>query len=324
MENVLLYLPFLVVVAAAQFGERETWARYATFGLLVAINLGLLGLEAVALLNHFAKTFMPDWLEPQSMASDWLAVAAACMMTSILAFLPLIRAVRRWLARWLSIDPDSTVHTAALTFAVYQVGLSLGLAALIGDLENLLDAELSLTIGDVLLSGVSLTLFALLGVGLFIRRRGEDTLERLCLRRPTWKQLLAAIGITALLLGLDFGTNLLWQEVDPAGYDLLDRVTQNIFGSLITVPGALALGLSAGISEELLFRGAVQPRLGLLLAAVLFAVGHVQYGLTVATFEIFVIGLILGLVRNWTNTTVCILIHAGYNAAGVLLGMLQP
>ncbi len=43
-----------------------------------------------------------------------------------------------------------------------------------------------------------------------------------------------------------------------------------------------------------------------------------------ATLEIFVIGLVLGLMRNRTNTTVCILIHASYNAVGVLLGLLQP
>jgi membrane protease YdiL (CAAX protease family) len=118
--------------------------------------------------------------------------------------------------------------------------------------------------------------------------------------------------------------NLAWEELDPAGYYLLDRVTQNLFGNLMTVGGALVLGLSAGISEELLFRGAVQPRLGLLLATFLFAIGHLQYGLSVATLEVFVIGLALGLTRKWTHTTICILIHASYNTVGVLLGLLKP
>jgi membrane protease YdiL (CAAX protease family) len=92
----------------------------------------------------------------------------------------------------------------------------------------------------------------------------------------------------------------------------------------MTVSGAVILGLSAGISEELLFRGAVQPRLGILLASILFTIGHLQYGLTVATLEILVIGLILGLMRKWTHTTICILIHASYNTVGVLLGLLRP
>jgi membrane protease YdiL (CAAX protease family) len=130
------------------------------------------------------------------------------------------------------------------------------------------------------------------------------------------------VGITALLLAFDFSVNLAWESVDPEGYDLMSRVTENIFGNLATVGGAIALGLSAGISEELLFRGAVQPRLGLLLASVLFTIGHLQYGLTLATLEILIIGLVLGLVRNRANTTICIVIHAGYNTVGTLLGML--
>ena len=67
---------------------------------------------------------------------------------------------------------------------------------------------------------------------------------------------------------------------------------------------------------------AVQPRLGLVLTTFMFALAHLQYGLTIATFEVFLIGLALGLVRNWSNTTVCIVIHAGYNTVGMLLSML--
>jgi membrane protease YdiL (CAAX protease family) len=296
--------------------------RYSPHALLVAINLGLLGITFLALLNGLAQMLMPEEVEPGVLVVNWFVVAAACLLTGLLAFLPLIPAMRRWLARWLPIDPASMVHMTALAFAIYQIGLSLGQIALIGDLENLTDVELALTVGDVLLTGLPFVFFALLGVGIFIRRDGPHTWERLGLRRPTWRQLAAAAGITVLLLAFDIAVSWAWQEVDPASYDLLERVTENIFGNLVTVGGALALGLSAGISEELLFRGAVQPRLGLLLATLLFAIGHLQYGLTVATLEIFIIGLVLGLVRKRSHTTICILIHAGYNTIGTLMGML--
>jgi membrane protease YdiL (CAAX protease family) len=339
MEQLLLFLPVLVPVVVANFSERHRRSPYAIadprlksiadlafrvlpHGLLIAINLGLLGIALLAMLNALAQALMPELVEPEAQAVNWLAVAVASFLTSILAFLPLVPAVRRWLARWLPISPDSIVHMTALAFAVYQLGLSLGQMALIGDLENLIDAELALTVWDVLLSGVPLALFALLGVGFVIRRDGQGTWDRLGLRRPTWRQLVAGAGITALLLGFDFLVNWSWQEVDPGGYDLLQQVSENIFGGLATVAGALALGLSAGISEELLFRGAVQPRLGLLLATLLFAIGHLQYGLTVATLEVFVIGVVLGVVRNRTHTTLCILIHAAYNTIGTLIGML--
>jgi hypothetical protein len=196
--------------------------------------------------------------------------------------------------------------------------------ALIGSLETLTQGDLALTIWEVVLTGVPLTLFALAGVGLFVRRDWRRTMERLGLRRPTWKHLLLAGGLTILFLGFDMLVNLIWQRIDPASYDLLSRVTNNLFGGLSTIGGAFILGLSAGISEELLFRGAVLPKLGLLLTTVLFAIGHLQYGFSIATLEVFVIGLILGLLRYRTNTTTCILVHASYNILTVLLGMWLP
>ena len=41
-------------------------------------------------------------------------------------------------------------------------------------------------------------------------------------------------------------------------------------------------------------------------------------------YRVFLIGLVLAVVRNRTHTTICILIHAGYNSVGVLLGLLWP
>jgi membrane protease YdiL (CAAX protease family) len=215
------------------------------------------------------------------------------------------------------------VHATALVYAVYWIGLSLGQMALIGDLENLAQVEMALTVWDVLLNGIPLLLFAVIGVGWIIRRGGRATMERLGIFKPTWKQLLVAVVVTALLLGVDMAVNLAWQELGPTSFEVWERVAEHMFGNLATVTGALVLGLSAGISEELLFRGAVQPRLGLLLTTFMFALAHMQYGLTIATLEVFLIGLALGLMRNWSNTTICVLIHAGYNTVGMFLGMLQ-
>jgi membrane protease YdiL (CAAX protease family) len=341
MEILLLTVPLLIPIIWANYSERHRLSpyltgnprrdrtvdlllRYGPYALLVTINLALLAFMGLALFNQLATVLMPETLPAQTLAANWWAVALISLLTALLAFLPLVPAVRRWLARWLPIDPDSIVHTTALAFAIYQIGLSLGQMAIIGDLETLTTAEFALDMWDVLLSGLPLVLAGLVGVGLFIRRDGQRTFRRLGLLRPTWFQVLLAAGVTALLLAFDWGLSLAWEQIDPAGYDLLERVTDNIFGNLMTVGGAIVLGLSAGISEELLFRGAVQPRLGLLLATILFAIGHLQYGLTVATLEVFLIGLVLGLIRNRTHTTVCILIHASYNAVGVLLGLLQP
>jgi membrane protease YdiL (CAAX protease family) len=323
VEALLIYLPFLVTAIVAQFGGRTRWARPVTYGLLIATNLGLWGIAGLALLNQLAKVRAPNTLQPAALAANWPGVALACALTSLVAFLPLIRPVRGWLARWLPIDPASLVDTTALVFVVYQIGLNLGQMALIGSLESLTDPQLALTVWDVLLTDLPLLLFALLGVGLLVRRDLHSTVERLGLRWPTWRQVLAAAGLLVLLLALNQGLDVLWQRVDPASYDLVNRVTDNLFGGLSTLGGALALGLSAGIAEELLFRGAVQPRLGILLTTILFSVGHLQYGLSLAMLQVFIIGLVLGWVRQRANTTTGILIHASYNILIVLLGLIQ-
>jgi uncharacterized protein len=337
MLELLVFLPFLVPVVVANLSERHRHTPYTTaepgtnrlidnglrvlpYVLLAAINVGLLGVAALALLNALAQQFAPGFMDQEAVELNWGLVGLAALLTGLVAFLPLINGVRTWLARFLPLDPGSPVHMTALALAVYQVGLSLAQMALIGSLENLADVGLELTVWDVLLSGLPLLIFGLLGVGLWIRRDARETAERLGLLRPTWKQLLAAVGVTLLLLGLDAVVNLLWAEVDPFGYELMNRVMRSLFGGLGTVIGAIVLGLSAGISEEVLFRGAIQPRLGLVLAAVLFTIGHLQYSLTPATLEVLLIGLILGVVRKRSNTTVCIIIHALYNMTGALLG----
>jgi len=336
MLELLVFLPFLVPVVVANLSERHRHTPYTAADpgtsrlidnalrvlphvLLAAINVGLLGLAGLSLLNALAQQFMPLMEEPP-VQLNWAAVALAGLLTGLLAFVPMIAGVRRLLARALPIDPESLVHMTALVLAVYMIGLSLAQMALIGSLENLAGVGLELTPWDVLLSGLPLLIFGLVGVGFWIRRGAGATAERLGLLRPTWKQLLAALGVTALLLGLDLVVNLLWAEVDPFGYELMNRVMSSLFGGLGTIVGAIVLGLSAGISEEILFRGAVQPRLGLVLAAVLFTIGHLQYSLTPATLEVLAIGLMLGLVRKRSNTTVCIIIHALYNMTGALLG----
>jgi len=339
MEQLLLFLPFLVPVIVANYAERHRRSpyilesprassnldlalRYLPYGVLIAINVGLLGLSALALLNFLALMVMPEIAEPGVQAGGWLGMSAASFISGAAAFLPLLPQIRQRLARWLPIDPDSLVHMTALAFVVYEIGLSLGQMALLGDLESLASADAVLTIWDVILSGVPFVIFALAGVGLLIRRQGPDTWQRLGLRRPTWKQLIAALVIAGLLLGFDFLVSWAWQGIDPAGHELLDKVNENLFGGLATVGGAIALGLSAGISEELLFRGAIQPRLGVLLTTLLFALGHLQYGLTLATLQVFIIGLVLGLMRKRTGSVVlCIVTHAAYNMVGTLLGI---
>jgi membrane protease YdiL (CAAX protease family) len=101
----------------------------------------------------------------------------------------------------------------------------------------------------------------------------------------------------------------------------VDRTTQHLFSGLGTPTGIAALALAPGICEEVLFRGALQPRLGLILTALLFASIHTQYGISLDALAVFVIAIGLGLIRKYTNTTASCICHVTYNlAVGIGIG----
>jgi membrane protease YdiL (CAAX protease family) len=144
-------------------------------------------------------------------------------------------------------------------------------------------------------------------------------MQRLGLRWPTLRQLGLGAAMILTFLVLDWAVTQVWRYIWPANYELVMRASEKLFASFTTPAGALLLGLSAGIGEETLFRGALQPRFRVPLTAVLFALGHVQYTLSPAIVEIVVIGLALGWLRERSNTTTCIAVHAGYNFLNLLL-----
>ena len=308
-----LYLPFLGLAVLANLGEENKVLRFLTYALLVLLDLALLG---GGLLAMIAPLLTAGRLLPPA---NYGGLAVTLGLTAVLGALPLIPAVRRGLARWLEIEPTSCVHTTALAFAVYFVGLTLAQVALIGDLSKLTSVEARLSILDMLATTLPLALMALVGVGFLVRRDLRATLERLGLGWMTVRQWSLVILVILLFLAFDYTVLWVWQQLWPASHTLVGDITTNLFNDLGKPLAALAVSLSAGIGEELLFRGALQPRFGLVLTSLLFAIGHAHYGLSPAMVEVFVVGLVLGLVRLRTNTTTCLVVHAGYNFLNLLL-----
>ncbi len=107
--------------------------------------------------------------------------------------------------------------------------------------------------------------------------------------------------------------------INPVQLELLDNISGSMFSEIDTVWEWLILALATGIGEELLFRGAMQPVLGLKFTALLFAIAHVQFGITPITVAVLVIGIALGYIRRESNTIVAMVVHCGYN---FLLGMM--
>lgn len=154
------------------------------------------------------------------------------------------------------------------------------------------------------------------GVGLLVRRNWSEARERLGLvaMRPAHFGV-ALLGLAAII-GLNSGMEWLQEHYFHTLW-LQDGEMTKLIAQDLPLATTLLLGLSAGFGEEISLRGALQPRLGILLTSLVFASAHVQYSwfgmLTTA-----LLGLLLGTVRARTNTTTAIVVHALYDVYAAL------
>lgn len=94
-------------------------------------------------------------------------------------------------------------------------------------------------------------------------------------------------------------------------------------GLWATLGVALIIGFSAGVGEEVLFRGLMQPVFGVIPAAILFALIHSHYGFTPILVLLGLLGAICGVVRLRFNTTAAILLHGAFDFFSIMLSYLQ-
>ncbi len=249
-----------------------------------------------------------------------------CLAVGLLGLMLLWRPMRQATARWLPLDSARAVHAVALQYALYALVVSaltavfLSAAVVGGDavVEQLQGASSVLALVGQFAGFVVL---AFLGVGLLVARDGRAALARLGLsRRFDWR-----LWVVATLVGLASAwlVDTAWQALAPESLAEVSRISEALFEPLLAlgVLGAVLAGVLPGVSEELLFRGATQPRFGLLATAFLFMIVHAQYTVSPALAQILAMGIILGLVRERANTTTAIAVHASYNFVVFMLGM---
>ncbi len=233
----------------------------------------------------------------------------------------LFPAPRKRIARFIPIHPHSVTHAVALAYGILillnlWVVTGVGLEVVAGSLQQAPEVPTAELIAMLWLQNGLLTLMALIGVGWPSRRDLHRTFHRLGLLWPSRKQ--AGIGI-----GLGLASFLLllpWTWIlDKTGVGLnpnIEKISEQLLGPLTTsIPGIISLGLAAALGEELVYRGALQPRFGIFATALLFSLTHNQYGVSIATLTVFFLGLLLGWSRKHYNTTTSILVHATYNIA---------
>ncbi|WP_322496026.1 CPBP family intramembrane glutamic endopeptidase [Chloroflexus sp.] len=332
-------LPFVGLAVLAYFaGSQFNWAWIAT-GLWLALMLGLasliifvLGVITLPDLPPINSEQPPD-LAPADLPSIVLFILGIFTAIGIGLF-TLLPPVRRGLARVLPIDPDSFVHAIAL-MAIVSITLMMFVPLLITGEPPLL--ALVNTIGGTELSDLSADeqlrsqLYGLvwtipaafLAVGFGIRRNRAATLERLGLVRPTLRHLLIGLGVGLGLAGLmSLALPLmdsLWQALGWPTTD--EEAFRELMAFAISPIGALVIGVTAGLGEELGVRGVLQPRLGIWLSNLFFTSLHAFQYHWDALLVVFVIGMACGLVRKHTNTTTAAIVHGVYNFIMVMLAV---
>jgi len=104
------------------------------------------------------------------------------------------------------------------------------------------------------------------------------------------------------------------------GRELATALAQSI--GPVTVPNAVLLALASGFAEEALFRGALQPRAGLVLASLLFGAAHFVPRRELLPWSVFavVMGFAFGALFNATGTlTAPVAAHTVINAINLPL-----
>ena len=341
LTTVLMFVPFIFILWVANLAYRKQVGgqvesakalKWISYGLVIALYVGILFLGLLLqVVGFLAPTVDPAVLPAgPTMGIDRLPVfALGLWIPAVVGLLLLTAPVRRVFARFTPLDPDSPVQAVALSYSAVVLlnllaTLGIGLANLAQTLEQQSAAGMSFNSIPLLWAqDITMVVLGLVGVGWLSRRSLGSALRRLAIVRPTLAQvgigLAAGLLMAPVVIALEY---LLSRVGVKAGADV-ERLTEQIIGPLATsIPGIMTLGLAAALGEETVFRGALQPRFGLIFTTLLFALLHSTYGISLATLIVFGVGLALGLLRMRYNTTTSMVAHATYNMTLGLVAML--
>jgi membrane protease YdiL (CAAX protease family) len=238
--------------------------------------------------------------------------------------LPLLRPLREALARVTPLDPQSAIDMTGLSIVLGLLGLFVGnsLAPMAGEPPEQIQ---SVGIGELLVQAAAFVAIAYIAVGFPYWRDLRAATERLGIVIPDPRTIGIAIVATFACFVVASIVGLVSQQFDPGLNASLDEVVDQMTAQVQNPIGAVVLGASAGIGEEAIFRGALQPRYGIIIPSLLFMMLHgPQYGFNLALLGLLAVSIILGLLRMRVNTTAAMITHALFNAVQVLALSLMP
>ncbi len=147
-------------------------------------------------------------------------------------------------------------------------------------------------------------------LGLYAPGSGREVAIGLAAGFAGWAGVLAAmLGVAGLIYLV-------------AGPEALPQTPPAVIPWMAALPVALrlALALSAGVVEELFFRGFLQPRIGLLASSGLFVLAHVSYDQPLMLVGVALLSLLYGLLVRWRQSLwAAIVAHALFDAVQLLV-----
>jgi membrane protease YdiL (CAAX protease family) len=234
--------------------------------------------------------------------------------------LPLIQAVRVGLAEVMPLDPDSAIDMTGLCIVLGALGwfTANSLAPMAANPPDISEIP-SVSVAELIIQAAAFLAIAYIAVGFPYWRDLLQATDRLGIVVPDLRTIGMGLAGTVGAFLVAGVAGYISQQFNPDLGDSLSEIVDTMTAQVQNPIGAIILGASAGIGEEAVFRGALQPRYGMVLPSLLFTMLHgPQYGFNVALLGLFGVSMILALLRRNVNTTAAMIAHALYNAVQVL------
>lgn len=313
LEAIVAVVSTAILIAAIYgivfWANRARTDRSARVGIYLLFGLpgGLLTVAGIAL-----------------MTTTNLAEGPFILASGVAFSLPLLKPFRKLVASFTPMDPNSPIDLCGLALTLWVMSFFVITAVQSGP------AEVGSPGGDgltdnlfwLILNALTFVAIAYVAVGYRVYRSGAEATQRLGLTIPSLKIVAISLAMVIPCFLVSIVGSALTVAFQPDVIDNLEETMEQMTSGLTNPIGALLIGLSAGIGEEVLFRGAIQARFGIVIAALFWTTLHVQYDFSFVLVGLFGVGILLGLQRKYLGTTSAVITHAVYNMAvvGIQIG----
>lgn len=235
--------------------------------------------------------------------------------------LPMLKPFRKLMSKFTNIDPDSAIDWSGLAIVLALLGFLIPTAFV--DSAPAVASENSATMltTGLLQNLLAYVLIAYVAVGYRNYRNGDESTRRLGIQVPTSTQVIFGLaGVVAAFVAAYIGA-LLTDWLQPDKVASIEESMQAMMAGVTNPFVAIVLAVSTGFGEEIFFRGAIQPRMGMVLTAILFTFLHAQYGFTWILLGLFLVGLTFGWLAKNHGTMAAVVAHVAYNLLAVILNV---